>query len=276
MQATAQGGQVRNRWKATLAALAVVGAGLGGAVALGRSVGGSAGDLESGAAVYRAGTEALPEGFRESPGGPEAVERLDAVVDRTKVSAFDLPSGRALVITGSHDALETMLPESGLAAVSGEPAVWTGSNGGWTYRALRAADHYVRVAMAHEPGPSFAADVAPLLADPSAVPAVASGDLSALTNGADSATVTYEGPAGQLILVQTYLGEQLDPILGQFEPIATPTTIDDRPAYLLNSGNGNLVVATETADGTLVVIAASDASVGLGALEAIAASLEEV
>lgn len=97
---------------------------------------------------------AIPPGF-EAVNDETAISDpgLDSIVKRTTVSVHYLPEGKLLLIRGSHDALESMLPER-VVQPGSERHTRIASKDGWHYLAITREDDLTldRVGMIYAPG----------------------------------------------------------------------------------------------------------------------------
>lgn len=219
---------------------------------------------------------AVPAGFEPVDGAVAKHDKaLASIVERTTVAVYRVHEGHLLVIDGSHDALESMLPEGRMRTDAATNAL-TGSNAGWQYLALRDRDGLAirRVGMIYAPDlQAFPGPAIGLVRSPNPTRAEASGDISALVSGSDSNTVTYRAPeTGDVVAVQTFASERLDPVLAYFAPMSTKVGVDGRTAYAFDSGNGNRVLAASARTGELVVVSTSSPKVTIDELVRVADS----
>lgn len=229
--------------------------------------------------VYLAHADSLPEGFEATTSEPQLVAPLDSISERVRATVHDTPDGSILELTGSHDSLESFLPPTepeSLTLPAGAARAF--ESPGASHLAMLAPDGLTieAVMYARNIGRLPFLAQASSLAVPSHRPSgtvVAEGDLSPYANAATSLSMSYRSPDGATIVVQTFPDEVLDPIVEYLAPAVQRVTIRDSHGYAIDSGNGNLAVATTGTDGQLVIVAATDQNLGMELLLDIAASL---
>lgn len=232
---------------------------------------------EAAVVAYAAKSHLLPTGYERLEEEAQPEPPLDAVDRPTSAHVFSTTIGDVLVIEGSGDALESFQSPGRTedVTIDGRRAE-VGEQGGLSFVSFprEGSEQPQAVAIFRGRGSQQGWREALRAWRHPREASIAEGDLSPFSDAAPSRSVTYVNPKGEALIVRTFPGYGLDPILRYLDPIARPVELGGRAGYTIDGGNGNRVVATAAPDGTLVLVAATTPSIPMSVLTRVASDLE--
>lgn len=248
----------------------------------------------AGSPSYGIAPRALPKGFTRSGKEVEltGADPYDSISKPVDARLFRSVNGDYLRLDGDHDALEGFVPagiESAVEFAGGRGGVH--EEGGRYFLLVASDQSEVGVVSARSLiiGPPVGSGVtkseflaiAYQLGQSVPVETSASlestGDLSPYVGAAPGKLVKYVNDSGTVLLVHSFTGYKLDPIIGSVDPSVERIRVGQSEAFVFGDGKKQgTTVALSGPAGDLVIVSAPEGGVDRDAVLYASQSIEEV